>query len=79
MLRNRFLIGRTDTLRNVTAASKKIDAAAFLRQVVHAEVAALVPYLHPKLFRGASRFWQRAFPLPWHHVRTCTRRALWFP
>src|ERR1700719_1573697 len=75
---NRFLIGRTDTSRNATAASKKIDAAVFLRQVVHAEAAALVRYLHLNLFRGASHFLQRAFPLPRYHFRTCTLRALCF-
>ena len=75
---NRFLIGRMDTSRNATAASKKIDAAVFLRQVAHAEAAALAPYLHLNLFKGASRFLQRAFPLPRYHFRTCTRRALCF-
>jgi len=42
MLPNRFLIGRMDIWRNVIAASKKIDAAAFLHQVAHAEAAALI-------------------------------------
>jgi hypothetical protein len=80
---NRFLIGRMDTSRNATAASKKIDAAGFLRQAAHAEAAALVRYLHLNLFKGASRFLQRAFPQPKYHFRTCTRRApcfrkIWF-
>ena len=79
MLCNRFLIGRTDTWRNATAASKKIDAAAFLPQVARAEVAALVQYLHLNWFMGASRFSRRAFPLPRHHVRTCKRRVFVSP
>jgi len=44
---NRFLIGKTGTWSNATAASRKIDAAASLRQVVRAEAAALVQYWHP--------------------------------
>jgi hypothetical protein len=53
---NRFLIGRMDTSTTVTAASKKIDAAAFLRQVARAEVAALIRYLHPSLDFSWVRF-----------------------
>jgi hypothetical protein len=73
-----------DTSRDATAAPKKLDAAFFLRQVVaHAEVDALVRYLHLNLFKGASRFLQRAFPLPRYRFRTCMRRArcfrkIWF-
>src|ERR1700692_3862132 len=75
---NRFLSGRTDTSMNATAASKKIDAAVFLRQVDHAKAEALVRYLHPSFFEGVSHFLQRAIPLPRYHFRTCTRRALCF-
>jgi hypothetical protein len=39
-LRNQFLIGRMDTSRNVTAASKKIGAAASLLQAAHAAAVA---------------------------------------
>ena len=67
-----------DTSRNATAAPKKLDAAFFLRQVAHAEADALVRYLHLNLLKGASRFLQRAFPLPRYHFRTCMRRALCF-
>jgi hypothetical protein len=42
MLPNRFLIGRMDIWRNVIAASKKIDAAAFLYRVDRAQAAALI-------------------------------------
>ena len=31
-----------------------------------------------RMAMGASRFWQRAFRPPPYHVRTCTRRALYF-
>ena len=36
------------------------------------------PILELNLFVGASRFWQGAFPLRQHHLRTCTRCSLCF-
>jgi hypothetical protein len=36
------------------------------------------PILELNLFMGVSRFWQGAFPLRQHHLRTCIRRSLCF-
>ncbi len=56
----------------------RLRLAAFLHQVAHAEAAVLVLCLRLKLFMGAFRFWQRAFPPPRYHARTCMPRALCF-
>jgi hypothetical protein len=51
MQHNRFLIGRMDTLKNATVASKKSDAAAFSLQAAHVKAVVLISPI-PKFTHG---------------------------
>jgi hypothetical protein len=62
MLCNRFLTGRTDTLRCATAALKKIDAAASLLRVARAVAEASVRYFQHKFVHGCVSFLAARIP-----------------